>query len=142
MTVLNAFKSLTLRTAVWVALASVGVAHAQSDSEPEGGALPQGYELSGDTRQCLMATQIDTIDPITEAAWLVTAQGGKVYLNRPQGMCASATRHFTYMQYNIHGGQLCRGEIVRILDQVSHAIQGSCSLGVFEELRPIEPTGE
>lgn len=104
--------------------------------------VPEGYELTGETRQCLTARRVDAMDPINEDAWLITLRNGGVYVNQLNGTCRAALRNFTYFQYDLHGGQLCRGEIVRIMDQGSNTVRGSCSLGSFEELRPIEPTGE
>lgn len=104
--------------------------------------VPEGYALTGEVRQCLSARRVDSMDPLNEHAWLVTLRGGETYVNRLNGACRAALRNFTYMQYDLHGGQLCRGEIVRIMDQGSNMISGSCGLGSFEELRPIEPTGE
>jgi len=98
-----------------------------------------GFERSGETVSCLSTTRIDDIDPIDETHWLVTLRSGDTYLNTVSRGCSRAGSSFTYLQYRTTGSRLCRGEIVRVIDDSSSGISsGSCSLGVYEELTPIE----
>jgi len=119
-----------------------GMALAQSDQANETPFTPEGYELTGESRNCVSARSVDTIDPINEQAWLITMRNRDVYLSRPNGACRAATSNFTYLQYNVHGSQICRGEIVRVMDRSTDTVSGSCSFGAFEELSAISETGE
>ncbi|MEQ8434888.1 MAG: hypothetical protein RIA71_11660 [Oceanicaulis sp.] len=96
------------------------------------------YDFTGETRSCLSANRIDEIKPLDERHWLVETVGGDMYLNRVSRGCNGADRSFTYLQYEIPTGQLCRGEIVRVIDNGSNMSQGACGLGDYERLTTIE----
>lgn len=96
------------------------------------------FELSGESRSCLSTRRIRDIEPIGESEWLVELTNGSYYLNRVGRGCRNAGEPFSYMQYTTYGGNLCRGEIVRIIDNSGHFTRGSCSLGDFEQLIELE----
>ena len=121
-------------TALSASLVMTGAALSQSDAMDETPFVPEGYELTGESRSCLSLTRIDTIDTVNESAWLVTTKNRDTYLTRVGRGCRSATRPFTYISYSVPGSQLCRGEIVSVMDQGSNTVVGSCSIGEFEEL--------
>ena len=121
-------------TALSASLVMTGAALSQSDTMDETPFVPEGYELTGESRSCLSLTRIDTIDTVNESAWLVTTKNRDTYLTRVGRGCRSATRPFTYISYSVPGAQLCQGEIVRVMDQGSNTVVGSCSIGEFEEL--------
>jgi len=60
--------------------------------------------------------------------------GGTVYVNQPAGGCPLLTRNRA-ITYRTTSSQLCRGEIVTVLDPVSHVEFGSCALGDFTPYR-------
>ena len=120
--------------ALSASLVMTGAALAQSDDMGETPFVPEGYELTGETRSCLSLSRIDSIDTMNESAWLVTTKAREAYVTRVGRGCRSATRPFTYISYTVPGGQLCQGEIVRVLDQGTHSVVGSCGIGEFEEL--------
>ncbi len=95
-----------------------------------------GYNFTGETQSCLSTNRIDQIEPLDERHWLVETVNGDMYLNRVSRGCSGADRSFTYLQYEIPTGQLCRGEIVRVIDNGSNMSQGSCGLGDYERLAP------
>ena len=91
-------------TALSASLVMTGAALSQSDDTDETPFVPEGYELTGETRSCLSR---------------------------------SAARPFTYISYTVPGAQLCRGEIVRVMDQGTNTVVGSCGIGEFEKLSPL-----
>ncbi|MGJ3232659.1 MAG: hypothetical protein ACFE0P_12780 [Oceanicaulis sp.] len=97
-----------------------------------------GFEATGEAMACLNTRRIDQIDPLDERHWLVTTTNGEAYLNRVGPGCNSADRAFTYLAYDTPTGQLCRGEIVRVIDSGSNIAAGSCGLGEYERLIPVE----
>ncbi|WP_306017006.1 hypothetical protein [Oceanicaulis sp. MMSF_3324] len=98
--------------------------------------MPEGYELTGESRTCLSLRSIDQIDTASETAWVVTTTTRDTYLTRVSRGCSAATRPFNYISYNVTGSQLCRGEIVRVIDRNTNSTVGSCGIGEFEELTP------
>jgi hypothetical protein len=56
--------------------------------------------------------------------------GRRIYVNRPAGGCPSLEWGRT-LRVHVTTGQLCRGDIVTIVDLVSGAEYGGCGLGDF-----------
>lgn len=124
-----------------VALALVSGAHADDHVEDASTALDEAlaeFEVSGDARSCLSSRSIDEIDPIDDENWLVTTRGRGTFLNTVSRGCSDAGGPFTYLQYTVRGGQLCQGDIVRVIDSSSRFSRGSCSLGEYQLLTPVE----
>ncbi len=119
-----------------IAFAGAGCATAATDSGLSEKAAERlsKYEQTGETRSCLSLTQIDTIDPLDDSHFLVTTRGGGEYLNTISGRCSGASRAGNYIQYTTSINQLCRGEIVRVVDNMTGMTTGSCGLGDFEKL--------
>lgn len=99
------------------------------------------YERTGETRSCMSTTQISAINPLDAHHFLVRVGVSKYYLNETSG-CRGAGRAFNRIQYEVSGGQLCRNQIVQVVDNSSGFIVGSCGLGEFEELIAIDPADE
>ncbi len=97
-----------------------------------------GFERTGETRSCLSTYSIDEIDPIDDSHWMVTTRGRGTFLTEVSRGCRNADNGFTYLQYQVTGGRLCRGDIVRVMSQSGGFVEGSCSLGDYEELSPVE----
>ncbi|WP_421859465.1 hypothetical protein [Oceanicaulis sp.] len=131
---MNLFAALTALSA---SLVMTGAALSQSEDTDEAPFVPEGYELTGETRSCLSLTRIDSIDTVDESAWLVTMRNRDAYVTRVGRGCRSATRAFTYISYSVPGTQLCQGEIVRVMDQGTNTVVGSCGIGEFEKLSPL-----
>ena len=123
-----------------LALASVSPAIADAVTEEEAGleAALAGYERTGETLTCLSTRSIRSIDPVDEVHWFVETRAGKVYLNTVRGGCNDADSPFTALQYSLTSSQLCRGEIIRVIDTSSGFQQGACVLGEYEALTPVE----
>jgi hypothetical protein len=110
----------------------------EPDMSAEAAQTLAAYALTGETQSCLSTIRIDEIKPLDERHWLVETVNGDMYLNRVSRGCSGADRSFTYLQYEIPTGRLCRGEIIRVIDNGSNMVQGSCGLGEYERLSPIE----
>jgi hypothetical protein len=133
-----AFRLMALALATGMAATACATQAGETD---DASALEEAlaqFERSGETISCLPTHRIDNIDPIDEQNWLVTTRAGETYLNTVSRGCFNADRPFTYLSYSVPGGQLCRGEIVRVIDSSSRMARGSCGLGDYEELIPIE----
>ena len=121
-----------------VALAA-GV-HADGQNETESAALAEalaGFERSGETRVCLSTYRIDQITPVDDNNWLVTTRGNDTFLNTVSRGCQNADSNFSFLQYRSNG-RLCRGDIVQVVASSTGLPEGSCSLGSYELLTPVE----
>ena len=130
-------KYMAAITALSASLVMGACATAQSNENEDAAFIPEGYELTGESRTCLSLRTVDDIDTSHENAWIVTMVNRDKYLTRVSNGCSSATSPFTYISYQVSGAQLCRGEIVRVIDQGTQSTVGSCSIGEFEELSPL-----
>jgi len=119
-----------------IALGLSGAVHAQSDEARADARLAQFAE-TGETRSCLSTTRIRNITPLDDSRWLVTTRGGDTYLNEVSRGCFGAASAFSYIEYRVPGGQLCRGEIIRVVDQSAQTVRGACGLGEYQRLEPV-----
>ncbi|WP_270374900.1 MULTISPECIES: hypothetical protein [Marinicauda] len=123
-----------------IAALMAGVSACASTATVDEGEIAQateGYVRTGETRTCLNPRLIDTIDPVTDSAWRIEMNDGTMYLNIVGGGCNNASSDFTYLQYETPTGQLCRGEIVQVVDSNGGMFAGSCGLSEFERLEPV-----
>lgn len=120
-----------------LALAACGTTSQPLTDQDIAEALPD-YQRTGETASCLSVTRVDEIDPVTERLWLVETRGGEIYLNQVSRGCNGADSSFNYLSYELPTGQLCRGEIVRVVQATGDFVVGSCSLGEYERLIPAE----
>lgn len=133
-------------TIVIAALAAFGMAasaaSAQSDRQArqiaEADARLAEFTVTGDADTCLSLRRVEHIRPLDDTRFLIETRGGGPYLSEMRGRCSGAADSFTYLQYRTSGAQLCRGEIVQVLDQSTRMLRGSCSLGEFQRLDPRE----
>jgi hypothetical protein len=93
------------------------------------------FEPTGKTRSCMSLTTIRSIDALDESHFLVEAAGGDYYLNKVSGRCSGAGRAGNRLQYTVTTGQLCRNEIITVVDNSQGFTVGSCGLGDYEELQ-------
>lgn len=125
-----------------IALGLGAAAQSQSAEERADARLSQ-FTQTGETRSCLSTTRIRSITPLDDSRWLVTTRGGETYLNEVSRGCFGASSPFSYIEYRVPGGQLCRGEIVRVVDQSAHMTRGACGLGEYQRLEAVgsDPAG-
>ena len=125
-----------LSALVLAGCATESSADRNADQRAEADAVLAGYTLTGETRSCVNVTSLDDIKPLDDLRWLVTMRGGDTYLNEVSRGCSGAADPFTYLQYSLPTGQLCRGEIVRVLSDAGGMFRGSCGLGDYQTLEP------
>ncbi|NOX81661.1 MAG: hypothetical protein GXP06_01450 [Alphaproteobacteria bacterium] len=92
------------------------------------------FERTGDYQTCLGLRRINQINPLDERNFLVRVGVNQYYLNKVSGNCNGADRSFNRIQYTTSISQLCRNEIISVVDNTSGFFVGSCSLGDFERL--------
>ncbi len=92
------------------------------------------FEQTGDYQTCLGLRQINQIKALDEHNFLVRVGVNQYYLNRVSGFCNGADSTFNRLQYTTSISQLCRNEIVSVVDNTTGFTTGSCSLGDFERL--------
>ncbi|MGY6660934.1 MAG: DUF6491 family protein [Glycocaulis sp.] len=132
-------KPRNLVTGIAAAAAALGMASAvsaQDMSEAAAERLAQ-FERTGETRTCINITQLRSIQPLDDRHFLIEMRNRDTYLNVVSGRCSHAATSNTYLQYSTTGTQLCRGEIVHVIDNGGQGmLSGSCGLGEFERLTP------
>lgn len=114
-----------------------GPALAQEPTQRAAERLAQ-YEETGESRTCISTSRIGSMIALDDNHFLVEVRGGEVLLNRVRGRCNQAASAFTRMEYRVSGSQLCRNDIINIVDNSSGLWAGSCSLGDFEGLSRVE----
>jgi hypothetical protein len=122
-------------------LATAGCATAASDdgaiSERAAERLAQ-FEATGETENCLSVMRIQSITALDERHLLVRVSTNNYYLNKVSGKCNGAQWAGNRLQYTITTGQLCRNEIITVVDNTTGLTEGSCGLNSFEKLERIE----
>ncbi|GGB74786.1 DUF6491 family protein [Glycocaulis alkaliphilus] len=124
-------------TGMAAAAAALGMASAVSAQDMSDAAAERlaQFERTGETRTCVNLTQVRSIQPLDDSHFLIEMRNRDTYLNVVNGRCSRAASSSTYLQYSITGSQLCRGEIVNVIDNGGQGmLSGSCSLGGFERL--------
>lgn len=96
------------------------------------------FEATGETETCLRTTRIQSITALDEKHLLVRVSGNNYYLNKVSGKCNGAQWAGNRLQYTITTGQLCRNEIITVVDNTTGITAGSCGLNSFEKLERIE----
>lgn len=92
------------------------------------------FERTGDVRNCLNLRSVSQITALDERHFLVRVGVNDYYLNELSGRCAGAGRFNNRIQYATSLSQLCRNQIITIVDNSSGITAGSCGLGGFERL--------
>ncbi len=97
-----------------------------------------GFNKTDEVTTCLPLRQVKSIKSAGKKKFLVSANGGRFYLNETSGNCSGAGKPFTYLQYKTSMNSLCKGEIIRVIDNSGGFTVGSCSLGKFTKLEKKE----
>ncbi len=99
------------------------------------------FEATGERTSCLSLRRITSITPLDDKTFLVRA-GNDYYVNKVSGRCAGADSNFNRLQYRLNVAQLCRNEIVTVVDNTQGFTVGSCGLNDFERLEKKEPPSD
>ena len=92
------------------------------------------YNRTGDVSTCLSITQVSEIRAVDEKTLLIRSGVSDYYVSDLSSRCNGATRNSTRFEYSTSTGQLCRNEIIRVVDNGGGFLTGSCGMGSFERL--------
>ncbi len=92
------------------------------------------FERTGDMTTCLNVRRINKIDALDERTFLVTVGLNDYYLNELSRDCNGADSTFNRLQYETSISQLCRNQIMKVVDNSTGFTVGSCGLSSFERL--------
>lgn len=91
------------------------------------------FDRTGEMTKCMSTRRISSMTALDDNHFLVKVGPNKYYLNKVS-RCSGAASNFNRIEYRLHGSQLCRNEIIRVVDNSSGMTVGSCGLGSFERL--------
>lgn len=97
------------------------------------------YERTGEIKTCLTTTQISSITAVDERTLLIRSGVNDYYVSDLSSDCNGATRGSNRFEYSTSTAQLCRNEIIRIVDNTGGFLTGSCGMGSFEKLMKKAP---
>lgn len=97
------------------------------------GAVPAGYEATGETRSCLPLSRLKDSDPVDDDNLLFEMRGGDMYLNTLDGTCTGLKREGRF-SYRTTQRQICKGDVIQVTDQFG-IFQGGCALSDFQALQ-------
>lgn len=118
-----------------LAIAFTGCATAPSEEVDQAAANTlEKYERTGETTNCLNLASITSIRPVTEKTFLVQVGAGEYFVNDVAGRCNGATRNSTRLEYTTSLSQLCRNELIKVVDNSTGVQVGGCGLGSYEKL--------
>jgi hypothetical protein len=96
----------------------------------------RGYEPAGPPVSCVSMRTLQGNRSIGEGAIVFDGPSGRKWVNRPPAGCPSL-EFGRALQVRTSSSQLCRNDIVTVLDPVSGSQYGSCGLGDFEPYRRV-----
>ncbi|MBY0422110.1 MAG: hypothetical protein K2Q06_07390 [Parvularculaceae bacterium] len=130
-------KKVLFASAALVGASFGAAAFAGSSSlSPEAAARLASFDRTGEKQQCLMLSAVSEIKPLSDEIFLVRTGVNSWYLNEVRGSCDGAANAFTRLEYTTSTSSLCSLQIVRVVDNSSGILRGTCSLGEFERLTP------
>ena len=128
--------------ALTASIALAGCAYGDADTAPapirdkEAKILAKELKgkVAGEPRNCINSRGVDAIR-ISDDTLLYRESGRLVYQNKLRGPCPGLTRGDDIMVTESFSGQLCSGDLIRLVDRTS-GIQGPvCGLGEFVPYR-------
>ncbi|MGE0408012.1 MAG: DUF6491 family protein [Amphiplicatus sp.] len=135
-------KGAMLASAIAISAVACATAAPRNDMSEEAAKKLAGFEPTGEKVNCLGLQRVDQIDPLSENMFLIRSGADDYYLNEVSGRCSGADSNFNRLQYKTSLSQLCRGEIITVVDNSSGFTVGSCGLGDFERLRRKAPEAD
>lgn len=116
-----------------IAVAMTSIASSMADDGKASYELDQ-YERTGEMRSCLNLRSIRSIKAIDDNHLLVRVGHNQYYLNHVNSTCHGASRRLNRLEYRTPQNQLCRNEIIRVVNNLTGHSSGGCGLGNFERL--------
>lgn len=90
--------------------------------------------IAGEPMACVQQRNLRNNRSYGETAILFEGPGDVIYMNRPRAGCPEITQSRALVTRTT-SGQLCRGDIVSVVDPVQNFNYGSCGLGDFVPYR-------
>jgi hypothetical protein len=97
------------------------------------------FERTGEVTTCLSVSRITSITAVDERTLLIRSGVNDYYVSDLSGDCNGATRGSNRFEYSTSTSQLCRNEIIRVVDNTGGFLAGSCGMGSFEKLAKKTP---
>lgn len=119
-------------------LAACATAGSSYEMSEEVAAKLAKFEKTGEVRNCLSLRSIDQIKALDDRNFLIEAGANDYYLAELSSSCSGADRSFNRLQYETSLSSLCRGEIIRVVDNSTGFTVGSCGMSDFQELRKLD----
>lgn len=124
-----------MRYILAAALAAAGCATTASEPVNESAAARlAGLQRSGDKQACLNLRLINQITAVDEKTLLIRAGANNWYVSDLPSRCSGAVGRGNRIEYTTSLPQLCRNDILRIVDNQNGFLTGSCGMGSFERL--------
>lgn len=86
--------------------------------------------VAGEARRCIAMTESRDIEIFDRGTVLFTNGSGLVYRNDPEGGCPGLGAGRAIVSTS-PGSQLCRGDGIRVVDQLSGSVVGACAYADF-----------
>lgn len=94
------------------------------------------FDRTDDVRSCINSRNINSMTAVDERTLLVRVGVNEYYVNDLSGRCSGATRNSNRFEYTTSTSQLCRNDILRVVDNTGGFVAGSCGVGSFVKLEP------
>lgn len=91
-------------------------------------------ERTGEVKTCLGIPQINEITAVDEKTLLIRAGADTWYVSDLKTRCRGVVSRGNRIEYTTSLSQLCRNDILRIVDNGGGFQTGSCGMGSFERL--------
>jgi len=124
-------KKAMLAGLVWAA--GCATSNAERINESAAATLAE-YDRTGEVTSCMNLRQISSIQAVDEKTLLIKSGVNDYYVSDLSSRCSGSTSGFNRFEYTTSTGQLCRNEIIRIVDNGTGFLAGSCGMGSFEKL--------
>jgi hypothetical protein len=93
-----------------------------------------GMSRTGEVVDCVNLRNVQDIDAVTDSKLIVEVGLNEYYVTETSDSCSGATHPNTRIVRVRTGNRMCKNDIVQVVDNLSGAMRGSCSLGAFERL--------
>jgi hypothetical protein len=124
-----------MRYPILAALAASGCATTAGEPVNEGAAARlAGLQRTGEKQQCLNVTLLNEITAVDEKTLLIRSGANNWYVSDLGLRCNGVVSRGNRIEYTTSLPQLCRNDILRIVDNVNGFLTGSCGMGSVERL--------
>ncbi|MCA8888019.1 MAG: hypothetical protein KDA46_04250 [Parvularculaceae bacterium] len=94
------------------------------------------FDRTDDVRSCISSRTINSLTAVDESTLLVRVGVNEYYVNDLTSRCNGATGNSNRFEYTTSTSQLCRNDILRVVDNTGGFLTGSCGVGSFVKLAP------